>query len=121
MDDVLTVQQDRFVAMIRRDVAALDRLLAKDLTYIHTTGLLESKSDFLESVASGLVLYRAIRPYDLHVRRYGEVAIVTGSSRMDITTGDVELAFTIRFTDVYLLDAGHWRQMAWQSTRLPEE
>ena len=40
---VLQAEKDRFAAMVKGDKAALERLLADDLTYTHSSALFESK------------------------------------------------------------------------------
>lgn len=117
--DVLETQHRRFAAMIAGDLATLELLLADDLTYVHTTGRLETKPEFLRSLATRAVRYRVIRAESLEARLYGHVAVVTGRSRMEVESGSQELRLLIRFTDVYAREGAEWRQVAWQSTRVP--
>ena len=118
--DVRAVDAQRFAAMVARDRQALERLLADDLTYTHSTGQVESKAQFLESIASGTLVYRSIAPEEVAVRVYGETAVVTGRAVIRVDTRGQALVLPVRFTSVYVRKAGLWRLAAWQSTRLPE-
>ena len=59
---VLQAEKDRFAAMVKGDRAALEKLLADDLTYTHSTALLETKEQFIKSVTSGNIDYVSIVP-----------------------------------------------------------
>jgi ketosteroid isomerase-like protein len=118
--DVRAADAQRFAAMVARDRAALERLLADDLTYTHSTGQVESKAQFLESLASGALIYRSIEPEEVAVRVYGETAVVTGRAVMRVENRGQALVLPVRFTSVYVRREGLWRLAAWQSTRLPE-
>jgi ketosteroid isomerase-like protein len=117
--DVLQTQRQRFEAMVQNDVATLASLLSDDLSYTHTSGLTETKAQFLETLRSGRLRYLSIRPRDLVVRHRGETAIVTGQSAMRTRTAGGENAFAIRFLEVYVRDPTGWRLAAWQALRLP--
>lgn len=110
----------RFEAMTKGDVAALDGLLAEELTYTHSTGQVETKRQFLDDVRSGRLKYEFIAPEDVLVRVYGTTAVATGRARIQVRTQGQEMGIQIRYTDVYVKRAGRWKLVAWQSTRLPE-
>lgn len=118
--DVRAADAQRFAAMVARDRPALERLLADDLTYTHSTGQVDSKAQFLDSLASGALVYRSIEPEEAAVRVYGETAVVTGRAVMRIENRGQTLVLPVRFTSVYVRRDGLWRLAAWQSTRLPE-
>ena len=118
--DVLGVEQARFAAMTRGDVAALDTLLADDLVYTHTTGRLETKEQFLTSLRTGRIVYERISPHDLQLRRPApDVAVITGRARIAVTLAEGRQEFDIRFTDVLVRRGERWQTSIWQSTRLP--
>lgn len=114
-EEVERVERLRFAAMVRADTAELRWLLADELRYTHTTGQLETKQQFLETLGSGRLDYVSIEPEELAVRIYGSTAVVSGRSRMGVG----EQRFSIRFLDVYVRRADRWQMVAWQATRLP--
>ncbi len=118
---VLDFQSARFKAMVDEDLASLERFLADDMTYAHTTGITESKTEFLSTIASGKIDYLALAPLEVDVRIYGDVAVLTGLARLRGAVGDREVGFTLRFLEVARLAGDAWQLIAWQSVRAPEE
>src|SRR5690349_11584280 len=116
---VLGLEDQRCNATIQRDVAALERLLAEDLTYTHSSGRVETKAAFLESIRAGNPRYHRIERSDVIVRIYDDaVAIVTGLARFTVTLNGQDKLSYARFTNVWTRseDASRWRFSAWQST-----
>lgn len=116
----LEFQSARFKAMVEEDMESLEQFLADDLTYSHTTGWTESKSEFLSTVESRKIDYLSMTPDDVEVRVYGDVAVMTGLSRMQGAVGDRKVSFTIRFLDVSRRVGDSWQLVAWQSVKIPE-
>jgi ketosteroid isomerase-like protein len=117
----LEFQASRFKAMVDADVGLLETYLADDLTYAHTTGWIETKSEFLLTVESGKINYMAVEPRDVLVRIYGDVAVMTGLSEMRGAVDDRTVSFTIRFLDVSRRVGDAWQLVAWQSVRMPDD
>ena len=117
----LEFQSARFKAMVEEDMDSLEGFLADDLTYSHTTGWTETKSEFLSTVKSRSIDYLSMAPEDVEVRIYGEVAVMTGLSKMQGAVGDRKVSFTIRFLDVSRRVGDTWQLVAWQSVRMPED
>ena len=116
---VLAAEDQRFAAMLHGDTAALQRLLATDLTYTHTDGEQNSKAEFLRILGSGALRYTSIAPEAREVRLFASLALVTGRSAMRVESGGQTHAFDIRYLAVYGRRAGGWELIAWQATRLP--
>lgn len=117
---IRALEERRFAAMMRRDTEALAGILADDLTYTHSSGQLETKGQFLESIRSGAIQYTAILPEGLDVRLYGDTAVVTGKGTFKVRMQGEDRSLPLRFTDVYVRRGDGWQMVAWQSTRLPE-
>jgi ketosteroid isomerase-like protein len=118
--DVLRADDRRFEAMRRGDWAALDAALAEDLTYVHSTARLESKTEHVDNLRAGKPHYRGIAPRERRVRVHGGVGVVNGVSEMHVERDGKEQHFTVRYLAVYTMAGGQWRMIAWQSTRQPD-
>ena len=116
MDEIIELENKRVEAMIKGDVQALEKILADDLIYTHTTARIDTKSSFIEAISSGRSNYRSVERKDVNVRQFGDSAVVTGHAKVHV--GDNK--FEIRFIDVYAKRDGAWQMVAWQSTRLPD-
>jgi ketosteroid isomerase-like protein len=87
------------------DFEALAALLADDFQYIHSTGLTQSKTEWIEGLAR-LVGQRRRVVSSLIADQHGEVAIVTGD--LDVVWNDGRLALD-RYVRVYRREDGSWR------------
>jgi uncharacterized protein (TIGR02246 family) len=115
-DRVREIDQTRFRLMVENDLEKLATLLSDDLVYVHTTGQVESKTEFLQRLRSGSLRYRSIEPTDVRVRTYGNTAVVTGRSKMAVTNAGSDRELEIRYTAVYAATGDAWQLVSWQST-----
>ena len=111
---------ERMRAMVAGDVDTLGRILADDLTYVHTSSAVDTKASMLESIGNGNLNYRKMAARNVMARTCGDAAIVNGEADVEVTSGGNDLTFSLRFTDVYVNGDAGWQMVAWQSTRLPE-
>lgn len=116
-NDVLAYQDARFQAMIEEDLAKLNGLLDDDLHYSHTEGSVESKAEFLTTIESKRIDYLAAKRRDVEVRVFGNTAVITGLSDMDLIYRDERYEFTIRFLEVARRVDMNWQLVAWQSVK----
>jgi hypothetical protein len=120
--EILAVEKSRTVALEQSDLNTVDKLLADDLTYVHASGKVDSKTSFLDALRSGDLRYLSWEPGDLQVRLLTNTAVLTGTyhvraidQRMQADPLDVQIIVL----GVYAKRAGRWQQVAWQSTREP--
>ena len=111
----------RIAAMVQGDTKALAPLLAPGLTYVHSSGELEDREHFLETIGSGRLDYVSMVPSEAVVRfLWDKAAVITGKTDVKLVAGGKENVLTLRFTSVWVRSAeGAWQMAAWQSTRLP--
>jgi hypothetical protein len=119
---VLQAEKDRFAAMLKADDAALNKLLADELTYTHSNANMQTKPQFVADIKSGAIKYVSIVPSesDWKVRIYGNVAIVSGVAAVNVIDHGSNLKFKIRYTNDHINRAGSWQMVNWQSTRFPQ-
>ena len=115
---ILDLDRLRFAADLRADAAALDSLLADDVTYVRSSGAADGKAEYLRALgATGAYALDSLVPMDLSVRVFGEAAVVTG--RLVVKLRAQAAPYSIRFTDVWARRRGRWQLVAFQATRLP--
>jgi hypothetical protein len=115
------LDQRRMQAMVDADEAVLDRVLAEDLSYTHSNGAVQTKSELMGSLTSGRIDYRMLRvdPERARVRVYGDTSVMTGTVHIQAAAGEKSVDAALRYTSVYVRSDGNWRLAAWHSTRIP--
>ena len=116
---ILKIDEARFAAMIRGDIPTLQKILADDLVYTHSSGLVEGKTEFIAALQTGNLKYISIDVEEKKARVYGTVGVVNGKARITINSRGQDQSFVIRYLDVYANRSGQWQMIAWQSTRIP--
>lgn len=105
----------------RRDVEALGRILADDWTAIDGAGLVISKPQLLERVASHPSPFDRCEFDEFGLRIFGDAAVVNG--RLSGAGRDEEgreFSLRQRFTRVYAKRGGAWQAVATQVTVISE-
>lgn len=115
---ILALDSVRANALIQRDFTTLNSVLGNDLTYIHASGLIENKAEFLAQLMSNKRRYISIQTSDASVRALSQVAIITARSEIRVVHEGQENDLSLRITEVYEKRAGKWQLIAYQSTRL---
>ena len=117
---VLAAQDKRVALTIAADVTALGAMMTDDLTYTHSSAIVDSKAEFLEAIRSGKYKYKSMTFEDRRVRFHGDVAIVSGTTHVLVTSSGKDLDIRLRFTELYAKEAGAWKMALWHSARLPD-
>ena len=122
-EELQRAEHNRVRALVSSDVPRLEKLLANDLTYTHSSGIKESKTEFLHRIQSGELKYDSMQHENgVSVRLYGEAGVLTGTSRVKVRARGQTLNLHIRFTEVWVKrDSAPWQLVAWQATRIAEE
>jgi hypothetical protein len=114
---VRAAEDRRIRALVEDDFAALEEVLADDLTYTHSNALVDTKASYIRTLRAGTTKYAAIDRDTPSVRLYGTTAVLTGTASM--TMRGLADPVRLRYTLVYVKRNGRWQAVAWQSTRLP--
>jgi ketosteroid isomerase-like protein len=118
--DVMRTEEARVAALDNGDLAALQRILAEDIRYVHASGMVDTKTSFLEAIRSGKLHYIEWHPRGLHVRVLGDTALVEGGYAVRVSDTRVQSTpfdVNILVLSVYARRDGRWLQVAWESTR----
>ena len=115
---VLTIDQERTDAQIKQDTATLDRLLGDDLTYVHASGLVQSKAEFIADLKSSKRVYKNVTNSDVNVRLLQDAAVITAKSEISVSFEGKENDLSLQVIEVYTKRNGRWQLIAYQSTRL---
>jgi ketosteroid isomerase-like protein len=102
-------------AMTHKDGAALGKLLADDLTYVHSAGQVQTKAEVIQSIVSGKTIVERMDYSDTSVRFYGKTALVRG--RVDLYHSSTTIVH-MNVLHVWIRSPQGWQMVARQATRL---
>jgi hypothetical protein len=105
-------------SLIGKDSVTLAYLLADDVTYAHTNGLVQTKAQLIRSVVSGEQDYKKIDPADMNIRVYDNTAVVTMRSRVSMNYQNKPLDMEMYVTLVWIKVNRDWKLEARQSVKL---
>jgi ketosteroid isomerase-like protein len=105
-------------ALLKKDLAALDRIWADDLTFINLRGELLSKQDRLENIRSGATAFKSSRLSDKRIRPYGQTAVATFRVTLEAQYSGQEGSGVYGVTTVWAKPKGTWQMVAVQMTRV---
>lgn len=118
----LTAQADRWdEAIVRKDRAAIEANMADDFRQIDGAGNVETKASFLDGLLSPDLQIDPYRVEDFDVRVYGDVALLSGRTRMTGRYQAKPFVSHYRYIDVYVRRGGVWKIVSVQISRIPGE
>lgn len=118
----LKAQADRWdEAIVRKDRAAIEANMAEDFRQIDGAGNVATKKSFVDEIVSPNLEIDPYEVEDFDVRVYGEVALLSGRTRMTGRFQGKPFASHYRFIDVYVRSGGEWNVVNVQISRIPSE
>jgi hypothetical protein len=106
-------------AMLQADRGALERLVADQLSYGHSSGLVESKAQFVDVIANRKTVYKSISLTEPSTVMAGDNAIVRHIFSNTTETGGKTASISVGILQVWQKQAGSWKLLARQAFRLP--
>jgi len=108
-------------AILKSNIAAMDRLLAEDYLAITSSGLVQTKAQTLANLKSGRMHMASLNVSDRKVRFYGRTAVVTSLATVQATTSEGDISGNYRYTRVYVRDAtGTWKIVSFEASKIRE-
>ena len=86
MDDkeqIVNLYRQMYQAMIAKDIAALDTILADGSVLVHMTGTRQPKKQYLHEIENGTLNYYSVEDDEITITVDGMTAEMTGRSRVN--------------------------------------
>ena len=106
-------------AIVRKDTAAIAGNMSEDFRQIASNGDVANKETFVRDITAPDLTIDPYTVEDFDVRVYGNVALLSGRTRMTGRSGGAPFTTHYRYIDVYVRTNGTWRVCSVQTTRLP--
>lgn len=101
------------------DKTILEGLAAEELSYGHSTGLIEDKTAFVDALVTGKSKLSAIIFSDQTIKIAGDVAIVRHKMTADLNNNNAITKVDIFVLLVWQKQNGKWKLLARQAARKP--
>lgn len=115
------LERELFAAVVKKDVATLNRIFADDFAAINTDGSFVTKAGMVKMLESGkmqlgeILQLDEIRSDEFKLRLYGTTAVVTGRATY---VREGKPLGTSSHTEVWVKRAGVWKAVSWVSIPL---
>jgi hypothetical protein len=118
---VMESESALYRAQIAGSVDQIEPFLSADLVYVHSTGVAESKEEYLAGVADGLYEYGMIQSReDTRLQVFANVAIMNGIVDMTVSAhGAAKQLIHLLFCLVWVRQGDAWQLDIRQATRIP--
>ena len=107
-------------AMVSGERKALEEIAANDLTYGHSSGKLEDKATFVETIASGKSDFVSIDLKNQTIKITGKTAIVRHELHAKTNDGGKPGEVHIGIMLVWQKQGKDWKMLARQAYKLPQ-
>ena len=119
-DEILAAEKNWAKVVMALDFAAMDELYSEDLIYAHSTGIVETKKEYLDKLKQGMQKYALIEHQKTTIRRFGDSAIAHATMRMKGTNPAGPFDSKLMLIHVWVKQGGKWRMVAHQTTKLAD-
>jgi uncharacterized protein DUF4440 len=111
---------ERVAAVMAGDRARLAAIFSDDLRYAHSSGAVDDKASYTDTLATGRTKYTA---WNYEERKFTfpapGIALMTGRAHLNVTSATGATDMVLGFRGVWREEKGQWRFLAWQSCKLP--
>jgi ketosteroid isomerase-like protein len=116
--EILALDQAWRKAILAKDAAALDKMLADDLVYGHATGIVDTKATYIAKVKSGKQLYQTLEQKKVTVNLYGASALTHSWMHVTGINQDGKFDDKVMLIHVWVKQNGTWRLAGHQTTKV---
>jgi Domain of unknown function (DUF4440) len=117
---VASADDERQAATMAGDRARLEAILSQELRYAHSSGKVDTKASYVESLVSRQTVYES---FDYRERTFLSAApgivLMTGRVLIHAHNGAQKVENDLNFLAVWREEKGQWRFLSWQSSKNP--
>jgi ketosteroid isomerase-like protein len=111
---LLQIEQDWMNALVKSDLAAFERFLAKEWMY-NSDGQLMSRAQVLADVKSGAFKFESAKMSGFSAHVFGDAAMVTSTATMKGKYKGIDLPSPQRSIDFFVKRDGRWQAISTQN------
>jgi ketosteroid isomerase-like protein len=119
-DEVKAAENEWLTGITKNDFRKLDLVLAEDLMYLHSTGVMDSKASYVKSLQTGKQKYVSGKINDLKIRVYGQTAVLNGDANFEFVTDGKPGKAHLKYTHVFVKGGKGWQLVSHQSLKVAD-
>ena len=117
---VAAADAERLAATKAGDRARLDAIFSDELRYAHSSGKIDSKASYIESLVSRRTVYESFDYRDRNFLPAGPgIVLMTGRVLIRAGNNGQAVENDLNYLAVWREENGKWRFLAWQSCKNP--
>jgi len=105
-------------AVLKKDFAAVEKMLADNLVYAHATGIVDSKKTYLDKLRSGRQLYRSMEQQNVSTQVHGDAAVTHSWMRVTGVNQAGNFDDKVMMLHIWVKKDGRWLLAAHQTTKV---
>lgn len=117
---VLAVEDEWLGALVRRDAATMERLLASEFVLSGSAPALETRAQYLKDARMPERTLEPIMLEGREVQVYGGTVLTLGTAHLRGRWREHKIDRRYRYTNIYVQREGHWRAVASQWTAVTD-
>ena len=115
--EVIAAMEAWRTAMMKKDGAGLAKVYHDDLSYGHSSGIVETKAQAVNHIVTSKADYAAVDLVDLKVKTHGDIAIVNSRVNYKQVTAGKESDVKLHVLHVWVRTPQGWQMIGRQATR----
>jgi ketosteroid isomerase-like protein len=117
--DILSLEDLRYEAVLRSDFDAFAELCHEELVYAHSNGERDDLRSYMDKCRQGVYVYHRIDHPVEQVKILGDVALVMGEMKAELTIRGTRTALDNTALAVWIRVGSSWKLLAYQPTPKP--
>lgn len=121
VSEVEAVERARFKTWVAGDIPAIQKVMADDALYCHSSGQCQTKQEFIADIESKQRVYKKMEIVSMKPKALGSYAVLVNGVCEVVAegAGGRVVQFKGIYTSVYVKRDHRWQLLSWQSTTLP--
>ncbi|WP_190300428.1 nuclear transport factor 2 family protein [Rufibacter hautae] len=104
--EILNLSLDKFRWKTEREVDKVADLFDDELVFVHLTGHITTKADWIRQMRTGAFVYNKIALREHSAKVYGDTAVLVGKAAFTVNGRSV---YHLVYTEVYTKKNGKWK------------
>lgn len=117
LSDIKQAVKTLHSALVNNDTVMLEKITENDLTYGHSNGWVQLKTDVIKDASSGVLVYKGYEEDSIEIKMNKNVAAVRFTANVDVVMKGTAGKYRLKVLEVWMKRSGMWRLFARQAVK----